>query len=98
MRIAFVTSLAALLFAAALPAFAAAPMMMQKGESMMIEPNGTATMLPAMAPDPAMKAAAKPLDKCVILMMGDDGKMYMSEDMAMASGKMACDTMKTMAK
>jgi hypothetical protein len=75
-------------------------MTMKKGESVMIEPNGTATILPAMAPDPAMKAAAKPLDKCVTLMMGDDGKMYMSEDMAMAmaGGKMACETIKSMEK
>jgi hypothetical protein len=100
MRIALLTSLAALFLAVALPVFAAEPMTMKKGESVLIEPDGTATMLPAMTGtmDPGMKAAAKPLDKCLILMMGDDGKMYMSEDMAMADGKMACATLKTMAK
>jgi hypothetical protein len=80
------------------PVLAAEPVMLKPGASMMVMPNGQTMMTAPMTGDmdPAMKSAAKPMDKCMIMMMGTDGKMYMMEDMAMADGKMACDTMSKM--
>src|SRR6184192_2321600 len=48
MRTAILTSLAALTFLTALPVYAADTMMLDKGRSIMIEPDGSMTMLPAM--------------------------------------------------
>jgi hypothetical protein len=106
------TALAALVFTAiAVPAFAAdsmmagnQSMMMKPGETVMMMPNGQTMMMPAMKADTdAMKAnmdamikAAKPMDACMIMMMGTDGKMYMMDDMKMPDGKMACDSMSKM--
>ena len=108
MRIHTIIGLAALLAATSAPAFAmdamamsSGSMMMKPGDSMMMKPDGTTMMVPA---DPSMKmdagvmAAAKPLDACMILMMGKDGKMMMVPDMKMADGKMACDEMSMMKK
>jgi hypothetical protein len=71
-------------------------MMMKPGESLLIMPNGDTKMLPAMqAPmDPSLMKAAMPIEKCTILMMGADGKMYMVGDMKLDDGSMACDQMK----
>ena len=73
-------------------------MMMKKGETMLVMPNGqTMTMMSqGGAGEMAMMKDAKPLDKCTILMMGKDGKMYMGEDMKMSNGKMLCDDMAMM--
>ena len=81
-------------------------MMMKPGESMVVMPNGeTMTMMEPKAPDAMMKAnmdaammAAKPVDGCMVLMMGKDGKMMMMKDMKMSDGKMACDEMSMMKK
>ena len=98
MRTAILTSLAALTLMAARPVYAADTMMLDKGKSIMIEPDGSMTMLPAMKGpmDPNMVKASKPFDTCVIIMKGDDGKLYMVEDMKMADGKMVCASMKAM--
>ncbi len=79
-------------------------MMMKPGETMMMMPNGQTMMMPAMKPTtPAMKSdmdammkTAKPMDACMIMMMGKDGKMYMMDDMKMPDGKMACASMSKM--
>ena len=79
----------------AMEAMAGQSMMMKPGETMMMMPNGmTATMPASDQPmDPAMMQSAKPMENCMIMMMGADGKMYMSEDMKLADGKMACESM-----
>ena len=71
-------------------------MMMKPGEAMMMMPNGETKTMPVMHEDAGMMAAAKPMDKCVIMMMGKDGKMYMTDDMKMKDGKMACEEMSMM--
>jgi hypothetical protein len=107
MRTTLAFGLTALLAVTALPSFAAdsmmmAPsnhsMMMKSGEAMMVMPSGqTMMMAPMKGPmDPAMMKAAAPLDKCMIFMMGKDGKMYMTDDMKMKDGKMACEEMSMM--
>ena len=80
------------------PALAADTMMLDKGKSIMIEPDGSMTMLPAMKTpvDPEMAKASKPFTTCTIIMKGDDGKLYSVEDMKMKDGKMVCDAMKGM--
>ncbi|MDR3470184.1 MAG: hypothetical protein P4M09_00580 [Devosia sp.] len=104
--------IAALLVAAgiAVPAFAAESMMssnsmaadhgtmMKKGEAMVIMPNGEtiSVMTQGGAGEMAAMQTAKPLDKCTILMMGKDGKMYLAEDSKMSNGKMVCDDLSTM--
>jgi len=84
---------------AASPAFAAETMM-RKGETVMMMPNGA--MARMMHTDKAMTDAmmkdAKPMDACVVMMMGSDGKMYMTNDMKMADGKMACESAMKMKK
>jgi hypothetical protein len=96
-KIALVT-LACLCLAGAVPALAADTMMLDKGKSIMIEPDGSMTMLPAMKTpvDPEMVKASKPFTTCTIIMKGDDGKLYSVEDMKMKDGKMVCDAMKAM--
>jgi hypothetical protein len=108
MRIPTLFSLATLLLASCAPAFAAdamamssGSMMMKPGDSMMMKPDGTTMMMPAdpsMKMDAGMMAAAKPMDACMIMMMGKDGKMMMVQDMKMADGKMACDELSMMKK
>ena len=86
-------SMAALSF----PAFAMEPMMMKKGETAVIMSDGTmgtVAMDSKMAKE--MMKTAKPMDNCMMMMMGDDGKMYMMEDMKMADGMMACKSMMKM--
>jgi len=106
MRNTFAFGLAALILTAVAPSFAASSMMaagdhsmmMKSGESMMIMPSGQTMMMAPMKGemDAGMMKAAKPLDKCMIFMMGKDGKMYMVEDMKMKDGKMACEEMSMM--
>ena len=105
-------ALAAVLAAAlAAPAFAADTMMssnsmaaashgvmMKKGETLLVMPNGetVTVMSQGGAGETAMMKVAKPLDKCTILMMGKDGKMYMAEDMKMSGGQMLCQDLSMM--
>lgn len=80
----------------AAPAFAMDMTMMKKGETMMVMPSGEMGTMPAMDAAMAgeMMKTAKPMDGCVMVMMGEDGKMYMMNDMKMANGMMACESMK----
>ncbi|MBN9058694.1 MULTISPECIES: hypothetical protein [Kaistia] len=98
-RWSMVLAAAALATAATAPAFAAETMM-RKGETVMMMPNGQ--MARMMHTDKAMTDAmmkdAKPMDGCVMMMMGSDGKMYMANDMQMANGKMACESAMKMKK
>jgi hypothetical protein len=75
-------------------------MMMDKGMTMMVMPDGKMASMKTMDDKmmAMMKDKAKPMDKAVILMMGTDGKMYMMEDTTMPDGKMASDAMMMMAK
>src|SRR5207244_2643516 len=85
MRATIAFGLAALIAAAAVPSFAADSMMaasnhsmmMKPGEMMMMMPNGQTMMLAPMKGemDAGMMKAAKVMDKCVLMMMGKDGKM-----------------------
>lgn len=89
---------AAALLATALTAGAAAAqdtMMMKQGETMMVTPTGETTTMKSMDPKMAeeMMKTATPMDHCVMMMMGKDGKMYMMQDTKMADGTMACDSM-----
>ncbi len=74
--------------------------MMKKGETMMMMPSGEMATMPAMDAAMAgeMMKVAKPMSNCVMMMMGEDGKMYMMDDMKMADGMMACDAAMKMAK
>ncbi len=90
-------SAAAIIAAVSFPAFAMEPMMMKKGETAVIMSDGTmgtVAMDSAMAEE--MMKTAKPMENCMMMMMGEDGKMYMMEDMKMADGKMACESMMKM--
>ena len=108
LAVGLITALAAPSFAAESMMAAGKPMSMtmKPGETMAVMPNGMTMMMPPMKADTAaMKAdmdmmmkAAKPMDKCMIMMMGKDGKMYMMDDMKMADGKMACESMSMMKK
>jgi hypothetical protein len=109
MRIFKIAGLVALLAAVSAPAFAADSMMagqsmtMAPGAMMMMKPDGTTIMMPPMTgdmatQDEAMMKSATPMDDCLIMMMGKDGKMMMMHDMKMADGKMACDEMSMMKK
>ena len=79
-----------------MPALAMDMTMMKKGETMMMMPSGEMATMPAMdaAMATEMMKTAKPLEHCVMMMMGEDGKMYMMDDMKMANGMMACESMK----
>jgi hypothetical protein len=78
-------------------------MKMGKGMSMIIMPDGTvATMqsLPKMEPKMGeevnmmmMQGGKGEMKTPMIIMMGDDGKMYMVPDEKLSSGKMMSDTM-----
>jgi len=71
---------ATIMAAATLPAFAMDAM--TKGETMMIMSDGSTASMPAPATpmDPKTQAAMmkmfKPMTKCMVVMMGSDGKMY----------------------
>jgi hypothetical protein len=75
-------------------------MMVDKGMTIMVMPDGKMASMKAMDEKmmSMMKDKAKPMDKAVIMMMGTDGKMYMMEDTMMPDGKMASDSMMMMAK
>ena len=75
-------------------------MMMDKGMTVMVMPDGKMASMKTMDDKmmSMMKDKAKPLDKAMIMMMGTDGKMYMMEDTMMPDGKMASDSMMMMAK
>ncbi|WP_201400486.1 hypothetical protein [Kaistia sp. 32K] len=95
-----VMAVAGLATVAASPAFAADAMMMKKGETVMMMPDGHMGRMAhtdKMMTDAMMKDA-KPMDSCVMMMMGSDGKMYMANDMKMTDGKMACETAMKMKK
>jgi hypothetical protein len=108
MRILKVVGLVAILAVTSAPAFAAGSMM--SGQSMtmapgamMMKPDGTTMMMPPMTgdmakPDEPMMKSATPMDDCLIMMMGKDGKMMMMHDMKMADGNMACDEESMMKK
>lgn len=91
MRLLTTTILAsALLAVAALPAFADS---MAKGEGMMIMSDGTMSTMMSMdaKSQAAMMKMSKPMKSCVVMMMGDDGKMYTmteSDKKCTAQGKM----------
>ena len=91
---------AVLAFGTVGPALAMDPTMMKPGETMMMMPNGQmgSMMVTDKAMTDAMMKTAKPMDNCVMMMMGGDGKMYMMDDMKMADGMMACDAGMKMAK
>ncbi len=95
MRAFYLLSAAAIMAAVSFPAFAMDAMMMKKGETAYMMPDGTmgtvATSDAAMAQE--MMKTAKPMANCMMMMMGEDGKMYMVEDMKMADGMMACESM-----
>lgn len=84
---------------AVLATIAAAPALaddrMDRGEVLIMMPDGRMADTDRMMTE-AMIKDAKPMDGCVILMRGADGKMYMSNDMKMADGKSACETVMTM--
>jgi hypothetical protein len=88
---------AACIMAATLPAFAADSMpmmsMMKAGETVAIMPDGhMGTMMSdAMAGDSMMKMA-QPMDHCMMMMMGKDGKMYMV-DTSSADSMKECEKM-----
>ena len=106
MRTTIAFGLAALLAVTALPSFAADSMMASGNHSMMMKPGETMMVMPSgqtmmMAPmkgemDAGMMKMAAPVAKCIIFMMGKDGKMYMMDDMKMKDGKMACEEMSMM--
>ena len=79
------------------PAMGSEHMMMKAGETMYMMPDGTMGMMKSTDPKMAaeMMKMAKPMDHCMMMMMGSDGKMYTMDDMKMADGMMACDAMKT---
>lgn len=95
MRALNVICAAGLMAGVAIPAFAAGTMtMMKKGETIAIMPDGAMGTIPsmdAMMMKDAMKHA-KPLDHCVMMMMGEDGKMYMMDTKAGALMK-ECEKM-----
>jgi len=92
-----VISFAVTMAAFSFPAFAMDAMTMKKGETSYMMPDGTmgtvATTDATMTAE--MMKTAKPMDNCMMMMMGEDGKMYMVEDRKMADGKMACESMMT---
>ena len=95
MRMLKILTACALVSALASPVFAMDSSMMEKGSTMMMMPDGKMGTMKKM--DSKMSAemmkTAKPMNNCMMMMMGDDGKMYMVDDMKMADGKMACETM-----
>ena len=87
---------------ASAPAWSMDEMMMKKGMTMIVMPDGKMTTMP-MSDDKAMEGKmmdamkmAKPMDHAMIMMMGSDGKMYMMEDAKMPDGMMMSDEMMKM--
>ena len=86
-------SLALVMTAISVPALAE-DMMIKKGEAMMMMPDGKMATMPMdkeMAT--AMMKDAKPMDHCMVMAMGEGGKMVTMTDMKMSNGMMACDSM-----
>jgi hypothetical protein len=78
----------------AMGAMGAQMMMIKKGETIAIMPDGhmgTAMTTDKMAGDEMMKMA-KPLDHCMMFMMGHDGKIYAVDTMS-HDGMMSCEKM-----
>ena len=86
---------AGIMAATTIAAVAMDSMMMDKGSTMMVMPDGKTATMKTMDDKmmSMMKDQAKPMDKAVIMMMGTDGKMYMMEDTKMPDGKMMSDSM-----
>ena len=86
---------AGIMAATAFGAAAMDNMMMDKGMTIMVMPDGKMASMKTMDDKmmSMMKDKAKPMDKAMIMMMGTDGKMYMMEDTMMPDGKMASDSM-----
>jgi hypothetical protein len=86
---------AGIMVATTLAAVAMDNMMMDKGMTVMVMPDGKMASMKTMDDKmmSMMKDKAKPMDKAMIMMMGTDGKMYMMEDTMMPDGKMASDSM-----
>lgn len=93
-RWSMVVAVAGFAAVAAFPAFAD---MMKKGEVLMVMPDGRTMDTERMKTEEMIKSA-KPMDSCVIMTMGTDGKMYMANDMKMADGRMVCETAMAMKK
>jgi hypothetical protein len=95
-----VVAAAAVTVAGAGAALAMDNMMMEKGTTMMVKPDGTVAEMKSMDDKTSMMMMekAKPLDHAVIVMMGEDGKMYLVEDAMMSDGKMLSDDMMMMSK
>jgi len=92
---------AGIMAATAFGAAAMDNMMMDKGMTIMVMPDGKWTQMKTTMDDKTMammKDKAKPMDKAMIMMMGMDGKMYMMEDTTMPDGKMASESMMMMSK
>jgi hypothetical protein len=107
MRAIIILGAAALFAAVAVPAFAAEAMksdsmgatggqmmMLKAGETVAVMPDGhmgTAMVTDKMAGDEMMKMA-KPLDHCMMIMMGHDGKIYAVDTMG-SEGMKSCEAM-----
>src|SRR6185369_44605 len=90
---------AGIMAATAFGAAAMDNMMMEKGMTIMVMPDGKWAEMKTTMDDKTMammKDKAKPMDKAMIMMMGMDGKMYVMEDTSMPDGKMASDAMMQM--
>ncbi len=87
---------ACIMAAAAMPAFAAemATMSMMKGgEVIAVMPDGhMGTMMADEKMSAGMMSMAKPLDHCMMMMMGADGKSYMI-DTSSADAMKECEKM-----
>jgi hypothetical protein len=80
-----------------LPAFAASSMatmsMMKAGETVAVMPDGhMGTMMANTMESADMMKMATPVDHCVMMMMGKDGKMYMV-DTTSADSMKSCEAM-----
>lgn len=99
----FVLCAAVIMPVASAPAWSMDEMMMKKGMTMIVMPDGKMTTMPmsddkAMGDEKMMDAMkmAKPMDHAMIMMMGSDGKMYMMEDSKMPNGMMMSDELMKM--
>ncbi len=92
MRALRVLGAACIMVSVAVPAFADGMSMMKGGEVIAVMPDGhmgTMMMTDAKMAAETMKMA-KPLDHCVMMMTGADGKMFMVDTMG-ADGKKECE-------
>jgi hypothetical protein len=94
MRSLTIVSAALALITTPMPVLADSMSMMKAGEVMAMMPDGhmgTMTMTDSKMSDNMMKMA-KPLDHCVMMMTGADGKMYMV-DTSSPEGMAECEKM-----